>query len=90
MTKLRLIAVAIWLVINGISIPFLWHTEQEYRTKEYVISGRGSNAKVIKKSDDPEYFNSRMRYFWTGYIVLPLFSGLIAYLQVRANEKEKA
>jgi hypothetical protein len=90
MTKLRLITFAFWLIVNGIAIPFLWHQEQEYRTKEYVIKGRGSHAKVIKKSDDPDYYDSRMSYFWVGYIAVPLLGGLVLYQGVRKIENGKA
>lgn len=87
MTRLRLTFLTFWLIVNGIALPFLWHQEQEYRTKEYVIKGRGSHAKVIKKSDDPDYYNSRMSYFWVGYIAVPLLGGFVLYRGVRKIEK---
>jgi hypothetical protein len=63
---------------------------KDYIDHEYVVKGRGSNARVITKADDPEYYESRMKYFWLGYILGPLCTGAVVYFRRLEIEKKKA
>ncbi len=69
----RSIAILIWLVINIIFLSILRHYHKEYLNGEYVVKGRGDNARIITKQADPEYYQSRMKYMWMGYILAPVY-----------------
>ena len=85
----RTIAVTIWFVVNAVFLSILGYHHKDYVDHEYVVKGRGSNARVITKADDPEYYESRMKYFWLGYILCPLLSGAVLYFGRREIEKSK-
>lgn len=86
----RTIAFTIWFVVNAVFLSILGHYHKDYIDHEYVVEGRGSNARVIAKADYPEYYESRMKYIWLGYILCPLLSGAILYFRRREIEKKKA
>lgn len=86
----RTVAFTIWIVINTVFLSILGYHHKDYIDHEYVVKGRGGNARVITRADDPEYYESRMKYFWLGYILCPLLSGAVLHLRRREIEKKRA
>ncbi len=86
----RSVAIVIWFVINIIYLSILRHYHKEYLNGEYVVKGRGGNARIITKQEDPEYYQSRMKYMWMGYILLPVLFGGILYFKIRQLEKKRS
>jgi len=75
--------IIIWFLLNVGFLWFLADTHMDYLEKGYVVKGRGQNAKVIKKQDDPAYYNWRMRMMWSGYFAIPLITGAVLYFNLR-------
>jgi hypothetical protein len=69
----RKVALKWWLFLNLIVLPFYVDKHYDYYTNKYVLEGRG-NSKVITKEENPQYYERRMLFIWSGYILIPLFS----------------
>lgn len=80
--------VCIWLIVNVIGLTFAWHTYVDYLDKEYVVDGRGSNAKIVTKQEDPEMYAQRMVWFPTVFLALPLGTAFVLYLRYRNIDRE--
>ena len=85
----RTLAFIIWIAVNSVFLTILAYHHNEYIDQEYVIRGRGKNVQVITKQENPDYYESRMKYFWTGYILTPLLSGVFIYFKIRQMEKPR-
>ena len=73
----------IWIVCNVLFLSFFAYQHHEYISNEYVEKGLGKNAKIITKQDNPEYYASRVKYMWSGYFLIPVVSGVVAYIKSR-------
>ena len=83
--KRWIMPVIVIVLANILGLWFLYDTELDYRKNEYVIKGRGVNTKVVHRSEDPEHYDSRMKWWWTGYVLLPTVSILVTVLGIRRD-----
>ncbi len=78
-----IIFIIIIIAIVVIGEYFIIQIYDEFSKNGYVLSGKGSNLKLITAHNEPEYYYVRMRLIECALIIFPAIIAVFAYIKLK-------